>query len=207
MPSCCARRGRVNPTGSVEPVKGTRAETDGGDGRRADVVVVRLRRQVLIPGALAGGASRENRRRRRHGYLTMRSGLLAVECRYALAGGAFQVLAQRPGVVGDQFHPVTCTADLDIEALLRSQMRMIRLNDGDHVVDGASLERMQGRCPCMIEMPQLRVIAIGRAMSCMGPWTDPTPGGIPFRVSPVQRSRGAAHRSTSPAPWEIAKRG
>ena len=47
-------------------------------------------------------------------------------------------------VVGDQFRPVARPADLDIEALLRGEMRVAGLHGGDHVVDRVALEGVQG---------------------------------------------------------------
>ena len=49
-----------------------------------------------------------------------------------------------------------------IQALDRSQpvlpmLGMVRLHRGDHVVDRATLESVHGRCPCVIEMAQLRI--------------------------------------------------
>ena len=71
------------------------------------------------------------------------------EGRDPLAGRRFQPLAQRFGVVGDQLRPMPGAADLDVEALLRGRVRVVRFHDGNHVVDRASLERMHRGRPSM----------------------------------------------------------
>ena len=90
-----------------------------------------------------------------------------------LSGGRFQTLAQRPGIVGDELGAVAGTADLDVEALLRGEMGVIRLHHGNHVVHGASLEGMNGRGPGMVEMAELRsVLAERRHPSVLEPERD-----------------------------------
>ena len=62
-----------------------------------------------------------------------------------------------PSVERALFRTVARPADLDIEALLRGEVRVPRLHGGDDVVDGAALEGVHGRGPGMVEMAQLRV--------------------------------------------------
>ena len=57
-----------------------------------------------------------------------------------LAGHRFQLLTERLGVVGDRLHPMSGMAGPDMPAFPRGRMRMVRLHDGDDVVDRASPE-------------------------------------------------------------------
>ena len=56
----------------------------------------------------------------------------AFQRRDALAGDGLEPGAELDRVVGDQLGAVARAADLDIEALLRGEMRVPRLHSGDH---------------------------------------------------------------------------
>ena len=70
--------------------------------------------------------------------------------RNPLAGRRFQPLSQCVQAVGDQLRPMSGAAALDVNALPSRQMPMVRLHDGDHVVDRASPERISGGRPGMV---------------------------------------------------------
>ena len=64
-----------------------------------------------------------------------------------LAGDGLELRPQLGRVVGDQFGPVAGARYLDVEALLRGEVRVVRPDRGDHVVDRPPLERVHGRGP------------------------------------------------------------
>ena len=79
--------------------------------------------------------------------------------RNPLARRLFQVFFQLLRVVRHQFRPVPRAADLDVEALLRAQVRVARLHRRDHVVHRATLERVHRGRPGMVQMAQRRVLS------------------------------------------------
>ena len=64
--------------------------------------------------------------------------------RNPLAGERFELLLEICLVVGDEFSAVVRAADLDIEHLLLGEVGVVRLDGGDHCVDGPALQRMYG---------------------------------------------------------------
>ena len=74
-----------------------------------------------------------------------------------LARDGLKLGAELGRVVGDELGAVARPADLDVERLLRGEVRMPRLHRRDHVVDGAALERVHGRRPGVVEMAHLRI--------------------------------------------------
>ena len=68
------------------------------------------------------------------------------------AGDRFQPLAQRVPIIGDQFRPIPRPADLDVQRLLRRQMRMVGFHRGDHRVHCAALESVNGGRPGAVDV-------------------------------------------------------
>ena len=62
-----------------------------------------------------------------------------------------------PSIVRHQLGAVAGAARFDAALFLRRQMRMVNLHRGDHIMDGAFLERGDGGCPGMTGMTVLRI--------------------------------------------------
>ena len=111
----------------------------------------------------------------------------AFECRNPLARDRLKLRAQLGRVVRDQLGTLAGAADLHVEALLRGEVRVPRLDRGDDVVDRAPLKRVHGRCPGMVEMPQLRV---SRALSSTRRPSSRRNATRPFRDAGAPRRCG-----------------
>ena len=83
------------------------------------------------------------------------------ERRYPLVGYYFELLAHRLRVVGHEFRPVAGTTDLDVKALPRGQVRIVRLHGGDHVVEPPA-------CPAFLREVEMFLAVTGIKRSLLG---------------------------------------
>ena len=75
-----------------------------------------------------------------------------VERRDPLAGDGFELFLERRLVVGDELGPVPRAGYLDVERLLRGQVRVPSLHRRDHGIDRLALERVHGRGPGPVDV-------------------------------------------------------
>ena len=54
----------------------------------------------------------------------------------------------------------THAADFDVERLLVGKVRVVRLNGGNHFVDGPALERVHSRGPGPVDVAKLRIARV-----------------------------------------------
>ena len=82
------------------------------------------------------------------------------ERRDALARQRHELFLEPRLVVGHVLGAVACAADLHVEHLLVGEVRVVGFDRGDHVVDGAALERVHGRGPGPVGVAKLRIAGI-----------------------------------------------